>query len=631
MPLGGPIYGKNKITVTNVVPGTVNIGGSITTAYTFSSFPSGWVRPGTLLFTGTCYLLLGYPSTNYTTIYRCTDLTNFATWTAVTVPSGSWTQGAVSSVDGTIVLAGTLPTGPDVSTCYSTDDGLTWNTGSTFTGCQVYSMAYGNKFIIGFNSLTTGRQSTDGITWSTISLLPFSTSAYRLLYSPQMDLWFTPDPSANIWRSTDGTATSWTDISSTIKAGVYGFLDTALINESGQLVCQVRTGLAPYLFKTYVSSDGYNFNLIHTSIQSSDYLFFAHSTFANVATGNVLFNSSDAGKYFFIRNDTLYRDSTSSGTGSGSIRLPENFCTSPHPVAHGTSLPMVNILSNVIYKLSFNLDNAESSSKYVDVTATKGSTTLTKRLPISLVNSNSDIYTLQVNPSEIVLGSSENGVVPSSAYTNAKSEVTVLKNGIPQTGWTITASDSSGATLNTVTDNVIQVTAMSAGSSKSNISIVVNNISLLNLPTLVSTLVVTKGITSGWAGLASSFTKFSTSTNTYIALKFLPTGYFQIKYGSGGTYNNAGMWYGPIDSTGTKGASYYMIVNYTGATVTTGTGGVLGGGSWTTWNQMNTSREYILSDASTGTHTANLSVALATNSSGDNAVIGTGGLELVVP
>lgn len=623
--------GTNKVTITNVVPGTVNIGGTITSAYTFSSFPSGWVRPGIMLFTGTCYLLLGYSgSASYTTIYRCTDLLNFATWTPITVPSGSWSQGAVSSSTGTIVLAGTVVPGPNTTTCYSTDDGLTWNTGSTFTSSQVYSMSYGNKFIIGFSSLSTGKQSTDGITWSNISLLTFFTAA-RPIYSPTMDLWFTRDPSGNFWRSTDGTGTSWTDISTIAKTGLYGYIDGALINEAGHLIYQLRMGVSPYLFKTFISSDGYNFNLIYTSISSSNYLWFPHSTYANVAGNNTLFNSSDASRYFFIRNDTLYRDSTSNGTGNASIRLPENFGTSPHPIAHTTVLPMIDTVGSTVYKLSFNLENAQSSSKYVDVTATKDSMTFTKRLPISLINSDSSIYALQVNPKELFLSGSLNGIVDPSSYTNAKSELTVLKNGIPQTGWTVTASDASGATANTVTGNIIQITAMSQGSSKSSVDIVVTHPTQLDAPTLLSTLIVNKGISGEWAGLASSFTKFSTNTNTYIAIKFLSTGYFQIKYGSGGSYTNAGMWYTPIDPTGAKGASYYMIVNYTGATVTTGSGGVLGGGSWTTWNRMNTSREYILSDATTGTHTANLEVALATSNTGANAIIGTGGLELIVP
>lgn len=45
---------------------------------------------------------------------------------------------------------------------------------------------------------------------------------------------------------------------------------------------------------------------------------------------------------------------------------------------------------------------------------------------------------------------------------------------------------------------------------------------------------------------------------------------------------------------------------------------------------MTTDREYVLSDATSGTHLTNLTVLFATSSGGANAVIGFGSLQLIV-
>ena len=46
---------------------------------------------------------------------------------------------------------------------------------------------------------------------------------------------------------------------------------------------------------------------------------------------------------------------------------------------------------------------------------------------------------------------------------------------------------------------------------------------------------------------------------------------------------------------------------------------------------MTTDREYVLSDAASGTHRTDLQVLFATSSGGANAVLGYGALQLIVP
>lgn len=614
----------NKTTITNVTLGNSGFSSSTTLVNTLSSFPSGWLRQNELIFTGTCYLLLGYSgSTAYTTIYRCTDLVNFATWTPITVPAGAWLYGAVSAT-GTIVLAATS-SGPSTITCYSTTDGLTWNTGSTFTSSQLYAISYGNKFIIAFtNSLSTGKQSTDGITWTNVTLLPYGSWPQSLVYSTTINRWFIASTSGNLFRSDDSTGSSWTNIGSVVGANTSGvYVDDISVMPTGQIVFQVRNTNIRSSLTLYTSSDGYVFNQIFYS--TSYYLWLFHASAVPISADTLLIYSIDSTKLFYIRQDSLYTDNHS--LSSGTMYFPNNVSTNNRLIV--TTPILFDRSGNTIRKVNFNLDNV-SSVKYVDVTATNGNLTLTKRLPITFINANSDIYTLQVNPSSIFLTGYDNGFVDPASYINATTELSVLRNGVIQSGWTFAASSISGAVANSISGSTLSVTAMTQAASNEKLNITATS-SDTTLPDLLSSVQVVKGVSSGWSGLASSFTKFSTSTNTYIALKFLPNGYFQIKYGSGGSYANVGMWYSPIDTTNARGAGYYIILNYTGATLTTGTGGVLGGGAWTTWNQMNTSREYILSDATTGTHTCNIELALATSSAGANAVIGTGALELVVP
>ena len=104
-------------------------------------------------------------------------------------------------------------------------------------------------------------------------------------------------------------------------------------------------------------------------------------------------------------------------------------------------------------------------------------------------------------------------------------------------------------------------------------------------------------------------------------LKFVGDGRFQIKVGSGGSYVDAGQWAGAIQSS--NASTYWLRVESTGHALNSGTTG--------SWLAMTSDREYTLSDAASGIHRTDLQVFIGTNSSGANAVLASGALQLVVP
>ena len=108
--------------------------------------------------------------------------------------------------------------------------------------------------------------------------------------------------------------------------------------------------------------------------------------------------------------------------------------------------------------------------------------------------------------------------------------------------------------------------------------------------------------------------------NTYLAVRFQTNGIFQIKRGSGGSYVDAGFWALPVSSAH---SAYWLQVIATGHALTSGTTGA--------WLAMTSAREYVLSDASTGTHRTDLQVMFATDNTGSNAGVAFGALVLIVP
>jgi hypothetical protein len=107
---------------------------------------------------------------------------------------------------------------------------------------------------------------------------------------------------------------------------------------------------------------------------------------------------------------------------------------------------------------------------------------------------------------------------------------------------------------------------------------------------------------------------------TYIALRLMPNGQFAIKVGSGGSFEVAGQWAGAL---GPHNENSWLRVEASGHALDSGT--------TDTWLQMNANRDYVLTDAASGTHRTDLLAWFANDNTGAGAVPAYGALELRVP
>jgi hypothetical protein len=235
-------------------------------------------------------------------------------------------------------------------------------------------------------------------------------------------------------------------------------------------------------------------------------------------------------------------------------------------------------------------------------------------LPVLKGTAASDVYTFQANPGFLLLPATSDGVV--TDWSSASITARANKNGTDDSAnwaWTWTATNmtpSSGtgatATFTAMSADTGQVTFRGAKAGQADITGTLN-------------IAKAKGGIPAGPIVGGAFHVIS-ATTTWIGLKFLGDGRFQVKRGSGGSYQDAGQWAGAVLASNT---SFWLRV--------TATGHSLDSGTTDTWLAMTTDREYVLSDATSGTHLTNLTVLFATDNTGANAVIGFGSLQLIVP
>jgi hypothetical protein len=251
----------------------------------------------------------------------------------------------------------------------------------------------------------------------------------------------------------------------------------------------------------------------------------------------------------------------------------------------------------------------------VRVTATKpGALPITAILPVFKGSPDKDLYTFQANPVFIAIPATSDGAV--TDWTNATTTVQANKNGEPDATWTwvwtatnMTPSSGTGATAT--------FTAMSADAGQ-----VTFRGSKAGQKDIVGTLniVKVKGQLPSGPLIGAGMALFST-TQTYIAVKFLGDGRIQVKRGSGGSYVNAALWAGNVSSA--NNVCMLWVDELGPDTLTSGTTG--------SWLALTTDREFVLQDISSGTHTVNLEVQIATDNTYEKILQGFGGLQLVVP
>lgn len=533
---------------------------------------------------------------------------NGATWTTATnLPATAiWVDNLLYAGGKFVYVAGSSATSSG-NTAYSSD-GVTWTAGTTITTNYWQSIDYGNgKYMaIAFSTTPNLAYSTNGTSWSTTNL-GFSPSYAKIRYGNGVWLVMNSATPLRYWRSTnDGT--SW---SSALTPPCYA---SKLYYANGIFIVGDNTSV-------FVSPDGLSWTNISSQFGLTsgiqDITYYKDTFFLyGFISGNEFLWTSSTGYTW-----TKYSN-TNNILGSNITFAKGDYTNAPF-------LLMSVINSGATYGQAYKLEPSILGSNgltYVRVTATSLTgiaQPMTRTLYIKKSQTVSPIYTMQASPGSMQLTSTSDGVVYASAFPSTASLI-VYKNGVEQSGWTFSKTDDTGVT-SSITGNVVSVSALTTAVDSAFVNVVATK---SGEPNVYYKLLVGKnkgGNPSGTA-IGSSYSAFSTS-QTSVSLKFLTTGYFQVKYGSG-SYINAGVWYNPPNAVSPQGGSYWINMNYTSSTsdvLVPTSPSVLN-----TWQNMNVDREYVLTNAAAGSHIVNLQVGLSTASSGDPSVNGSGTLRLEV-
>lgn len=624
----------NKINITNVdfsTSGSIDNGG-ITNVLTLANAPANWTRGGYLVYGPNAVLYLGYTNTGYTTIYRCTDMVNFATWNPITLPvQANWKYGNYGN--GKFVLVGdTMSGGYTGSFIYSSDDGATWGTGTsqstTISGIISSQPVYGNKWIVGVtfsNSSNSGLyQSTDGINWTSLytgsSLVP--SGDHSLAYNSVIDRWIITNGYGIPYISTTNVGNAWTDISTNMGRNTSSMYVEKIISSGNYFIAPLRCDYSTYWRKIIVSTNGITWSTIYTATVGIPENGIGHNltVVKDLGNGNIILWSGNYVSMLvgttFTYNVLSTQSYVSTGTNLG-CNNTQLYDTNPNyllSVQAGYYTP--------IYRKPINVGKL-SADRYVNITASKaGATSVTKRLYIKSAKQQQSTYVLYCNPGSFNLMSTLDGVVDPAAFTNATTTLIVTKDGIDQTGWlfSITNDDGLGASI---TGNILSITSLT-----NSVDLAYANISASKTgePSLLLRVAVTKNKTGVVSGInrGSSLSSIITNSNTILSIKFLNTGMVQIKYGNG-SYSNLIPWINPVDTVSPPGGSWWMHMITTGDAFTTSAG--------SGWLQLNTSREFIFdkTGSPSGTYTCNMTVQFGTTSTGGNISAATGSLQVIIP
>ena len=581
---------KTDVNVTSTLTGNrvdvtalVSLGkvGAIASEF-FDYGGAGWEWLGGALYGDRTYLALGRNnSSTWNYVIRSTD---YAAWELVDVGlAGKWSAGAFDA--GAWVLV-ELSVGSTNKTRRSTDGGQTWSGAVTLpSSSQWYDMAAGNgKMLVTSHVSTTGCESTDGgATWSSRSF-------------PVKSLFLWPGP-ANLWLSRDASDVVRLSLDNAVTwATVSALPGVAWMGKSfaGRLVVTLRatTNKAAY----YETGVGWVVVTLPQTIQNGEL----------VHIGTVLYMVG-SGKLLYTTDGRTWQYAGASTMPSGGP-ITRQFGSLPIDF-----VPMADGITGEYRTVKLLATSANEGAVRMSLTK-PGELALESVLPVLKGTAASDVYTFQANPGFLLLPATSDGVV--TDWSSASITARANKNGTDDTAnwaWTWTATNmtpSSGtgatATFTAMSADTGQVTFRCAKAGQADITGTLN-------------IAKAKGGIPAGPIVGGAFHVIS-ATTTWIGLKFLGDGRFQVKRGSGGSYQDAGRWAGAVQSSN---SSYWLRVSATGHSLDSGT--------TDTWLAMTTDREYVLSDATSGTHLTSLTVLFATDNTGANAVIGFGSLQLIVP
>lgn len=560
-------------------------------------WPTGWSYANQLIYGGGTWLEIGYGSTSKVRV--STD--EMQTWTEVDTGLTAARLEIGGYVGGNFVLAG----GSGVSTdrvIVSADGGLTWVDDALPAAASVYVMSRVGSELMVATGGTQCYRTSDGLTWSSYTG-PVSGGEYAAAGTS----WAVCGTLSGVLSGSANSGVVWSSISVTGASGLSNVGCYSVKAFRGRLIAFMYSTVSPTVGRVLVSENGLNWAAHSTPVGYSqpDLI---------VAVSGVLYMVDSSGKVFYSADGKTWGGGTAVMSGDGTPPSAWLRFVQMHDDWSGRFVPNLELTGRAL--LRAYLDATSADEGRVTVTATKpGELDITAVLPVFKDTATSDVYTFQANPGFLLLPATSDGVV--TDWSAASITARANKNGADDTAnwswiWATTNLTPASGTGATAT-----FTAMSADAGQ-----VTFRGSKAGQPDVTGTLDVAKakgGIPAGPI-VGAAFHVIDT-TNTWIGLKFLGNGKFQVKRGSGGSYADAGQWAGAVLAS--NASTYWVRVSATGHSLDSGT--------LDTWLAMTTDREYVLSDATSGTHLTNLTVLFATSSGGANAVIGFGSLQLIVP
>lgn len=543
---------------------------------------TGWARAQSLVWGDGVWLTLGYHgSTTWQHIKRSVD---FGAWVDVDVgTAGEWEFGAYGD-DRFIV--------PDWrnSSAYveSTDKGLTWTARSFGVSRQWVCMGYGaGRWMLGAQGTVTGRTSTNGgSSWADVT---FPAQPQWVTYAGSR--WVLKDVSDVFWESSNGGA-SWSTVPDLAGAA-------AVRNVAGRAVALFSGTLAKY-------REGSAW--ISVTLSQSYTLLFSQ-----VLRG-VLYLIGADGKLQYTVDGKAWSYSGGSAGTVVSVGGMRDLC--------------IDIDDDALRSLDTTL-GLHNTTPLLSTSNTTGSVRLDlakpgeQTIPLTLIVRKGaavgDTYQAYATPGILLLTATSDGVV--TTYANAVMTAGITKNGsIDDTAnwtWSFTTTDltpSSGSS------NVVTITAMDDAAVRGTISY---RASKAGQDDITGTLFVDKvfGLDPSGPRIGGAYDTV-TETATQLTLRFKGDGRVQKKVGSGGSFVDVNQWAGAVRAS--NSAYWLKIIPAAGSHA-------LASGTVDTYLALTTDRDFVLDDATSGTHRFGFQVLIAEDGSGTNAVLGYGAIQLIVP
>lgn len=560
-------------------------------------WPSGWSYASQLIYGGGVWLQIGYGSTSK--VRRSTD--DMATWQEVDTGLTAGDLRIGGYVGGVFVLTGGSGLYID-RFIRSADGGLTWVDDTLPGSVQAYTLSrVGDELIIG-GSTKAGYRTDDGDTWTS-----YTAPGNGCKFAGVGQAWASVDLSGVLRGSADG-GSSWTTIDLAAVTGRTGLAAMYVRAFRGRLVAALykTAGADPSMVVTSTNGVTWAACALPATYIQPDFL---------DAVSGVLYMVDGAGETFYTADGLAWGSSGDNVTSDISPPNAWDNYVHIHDAWPGDFLPSLNLTTRNLVRVP--LLATSDTEGAVTVTASKaGEFDIVRTLIVRKATAGQDIYTSYAAPAMLLLPATSDGVVTS--YANATITAYINRNGIDDTvnwSWSYTTTNltpSSGSS------NSVTVTAMGNSPNTGSISF---RASKAGQQDITGTLVVNKVLGGEASGpkIGAAFNAISVS-HTEIGLRFKGDGRFQVRKGSGGSWVDAGTWAVPVTS---GNSSYWLRVEASGHALASGTTG--------TWLAMTSDRDYVLSDASSGTHTTSLQVMFATDNAGSNALLGFGSLQLIVP